>query len=85
MLDNKNLINNLLDDSELDNVLGGVRGKSGKNAEILPQHICLDGKIGDLIEHGYSHSGNGTFRCSLCGAKGKINYLPGTRKYCNLI
>ena len=81
MLDNKNM----MDDSELDNILGGVRGKPGQNAEELPQHMCRDGKRGDLIAHGYSNSGKGTFKCSLCGATGKINYLPGTRKLCNLI
>ena len=76
---------NMLNDSELEDVLGGVRGKPGGKTEKLPRHVCRDGKRGDLVENGFSGNGNGRFKCRLCGATGKINYLPGTRQLCDLI
>ena len=78
MLENKNLLNNLLDDSELEDVTGGVRG-----ANNLPMHICGNGARGKLVPDGWIGSQR-KYKCINCHKTGKISSLSGTNQYCEL-
>ena len=74
MLENKSLLNNLLDDSELDDVLGGVnKGKGGQK-----KHEC-GGRL--IEEREYSNGGYPLYRCESCGMTGKIFPTPRPNFY----
>ena len=75
MLENKNMLN----DSELEDVTGGVGG-----ANNLPMHTCGNGETGKLVPDGWI-GGKPKYKCIKCHKTGKLSCLPGTNRYCELI
>jgi len=74
-------MSNIINDDLLEEVSGGA----GRPGEELPQHVCGNGKRGDLVANGVTHSGKGIYKCKACGKSGRINFISGTRQLCDLV
>ena len=81
MLDNKELLNNLLDDSELEDVTGGF----GPSVASKAMHACGNGQRGQLrsLPLAQTH-GKQQYECTRCHKKGTIYALHGEPGLCDL-
>ena len=78
MIENKSVINNLLDDSELEDVVGGARNFGAGQK----MHACPGGTFGKIVEtEKFSSGGYRVFKCVACGAEGKVFPMPGQKLF----
>ena len=77
MLENKSMLNNLLDDSALEDVVGGQGRGVGQK-----MHACPGGTFGKIVEtEKFSSGGYRIFKCTACGAEGKVFPMPGQKLF----
>ena len=73
MLENKSLLNNLLDDSALEDVAGG-QGNHGAGQKM---HACPGGTFGKIVEtEKFSSGGYRVFKCVAWERKAKSSPCP---------
>ena len=78
MLENKSMLNNLLDDSALEDVVGG-QGNHGAGQKM---HACPGGTFGRIEEtEKFSSGGYRIFKCAACGAEGRVFPMPGNKLF----
>ena len=86
---------NVINDEDLADAVGGAKGKAGRLITNTPKHMCANGldigrvvkwfgKYGTLVPStSLGPNGEQLFRCTNCGAVGYIEFCAN-RKYCYL-